>query len=96
MSKGNPEGLPIGLDDSEETTKDPLISKMKSYLVDQYNGTTRILAENKNLLLETAKYLVKNRCMFADDFKEFVKKYGKNMPETGTISETYWIDMLKK
>lgn len=96
MSKGNPDGLPIGLDDSEETTKDPLISKMKSYLVDQYNRTTRILTENKDLLLETAKYLVENRCMFADDFKVFVEKYGKNMPETGTISETYWIDILKK
>jgi ATP-dependent Zn protease len=69
---------------------------MKVYLTDQYNTTTRILAENKDLLLETAKYLVENRCMFADDFKTFVEKYGKNMPKTGTISETYWIDILKK
>jgi hypothetical protein len=34
--------------------------------------------------------------MFADDFKVFVEKYGKNMPAHGTVSETYWIDILKK
>jgi len=96
MSKGNPEGLPLGVDDSRVSTKDPLVQKMKAYLTDQYNTATRILAENKDLLLETARYLVENRCMFTDDFKAFVEKYGKNMPDHGTVSETYWNDILKK
>lgn len=96
MSKGNPEGLPNGIDDSKASSKDLLIIKMKGHLRKQYDITTRVLKENKDLLMETARYLVENRCMFTDDFKSFVEKYGKNIPTQGTVKESYWSDILKK
>lgn len=91
-----PEGLPTGATDLDNSR---ITGKLKDLFEDTYSDVTRDLESERPLLKEIALYLVENRCMLPDTYKEYLESYGsEKIRKIGAIANqgNYWLDAIKK
>lgn len=97
------DGLPIGMIDQESSDwkNEGIRIALKNKFESLIKETEELLGSEKELIKEMALYLVKNRTMSTQVFKNMVKKYSKTMnieqiKKDEKNLNNYYLDALKK